>query len=1295
MADPLADVLNRINSDPLSAGVVAPPPEVNMPKSGIMEALKQFRPQRGPVLLAGDPASLDREREFLGHMSQVPTDVASGAVGLYPFVNKMVNFLKGEGPTTSWPGAEPLDKAAGAIHDVGSDVGDAVAGKELNQSLLHGTPTSVVSNWARLVGSVVPAPELLATKFHALQAGVSEVNRTAGAALKGLEMLTPITLNRNSFGANAVIAGGLGAGLEGLIDANTPVDKVKQLADTKAAGALDVSAQGGTEAKPGVVQAGFSTGDPVADTAIGLGILGVAIAGTWKRDTVARILKGTASPFTGVGVDEASIVPKWTQMRQQAVDDGASLDKMLETLWKQEGLPNHKIAADYFAESRASRRGASINTQMQQLYNEGKLPNSSYTVVPVSDMSARYSALSTAQKDTAKWAALAQHELETRRILTGQVNSGMWSAHPNPFPAFNMMSKTSADLTAMVRAGRADLDVDRIVNDLFMVTRRFPDYLVEQRATSRAEANKWINANPFYAPTPLPQGAKHYNLRNVEPMGGLEDPGNPFKELPKYLDEMVRFAEGEKIRRDFLGEFTRAKMNGQPLADQIIGRTGQQLGTNASDRVVKWRDAYGNPMQAEVNDPVVRRALINASSPSTLQATAGGLAKLSRFFEGSTVGALSAATGHIFAPASMLYNTTFGAVKREPGMAFGWLDKLTQQITGGKVGMPGDWMTLSGDAAFRAGQGMLGVLAQRGARAIRDSIVTDGVFSRSIGPASATKIGDALENHFKNTWVYTLQKNGVLGPSSMMSVDPAKAYSKIASDLEKRGLMSQAGGLIGDIMHAISAAPAASIMAMNKGAPQWKINATIRDISGDPAKAGLYHGKVAEFGAGGVNATPWGNIFLQSLDSGIRAMGRHPGSVLMGMANGVAIPAVLMTIHNASLGPEYTDYQTNKRTPDRQASAMYLGIPGMPPEQGIELDIDPWLRPFKHVAETTALANLGLLDGTLFKKENAHYYQSLKDMVWGSQMGQHRQFSFDEGSTPRSILQQTFIPPLPPPVPAGAAAMGVKLRSYDEARPLNTKHTTGFSDADNGNPYATFMGRHVSPQMEEIVRSLGGTAVHNVLRTAMDWEQNVAANKAGEKDAYGNDISPAKRAGQAYVGRVKDSFKFATPLMGSFLAVTPSEEAGSTLIKQKMDGLKRLNDAFKSSTIPGGVSSDLIGNKRAGFQQPMGAGPVQATDPQMLQIGEEAGKLVQALQQQFSQKNQMLYQQRQSIQNSAKYSPDAKRAMLNMLSGQITDNNRNMLTDMERMEGVLSNQFGRVIRFEKLLAGKSMKDQPQ
>jgi hypothetical protein len=585
-------------------------------------------------------------------------------------------------------------------------------------------------------------------------------------------------------------------------------------------------------------------------------------------------------------------------------------------------------------------------------------------------------------------------------------------------------------------------------------------------------------------------------------------------------------------------------------------------------------------------------------------------------------------------------------------------------------------LTLAPDAAFRAAQGVSAVMAQRASRVLRDSVLSDGRLSKMLWPQSAQVVADSLSSYFKRSWVSELQQRGQLGPASLTTIDPAKRFLDAKAMLEGVGPLGQAGGLIGDILHAVSAAPAASLYAMNKSQPAWKTNKLAREFSGDPSKSGSFQSPVFRKIGGLTAVTPWGNIFLQANMRLAKAFKDNPTATTVGIFNSVALPAILATAHNATSGPEYTDYQYNVRSPDRQAGYIYVAIPGRPPEQGLEIPIDPVLRPFKHGSELLAGANLGLLDGTFFKPGNESAKVALQAVLG------HRQTAFGEGTVPQSIVQQSILPPVPPVASAIGAAAGVKIRSYVDSQDIKAGHG-GFESGEGKNPHRSFMGIHETAQMEEVVAAIGADAGRFIYNTMMDSGQ-----MAGEGKGIGK---IAGQTGNKVSQRVGDSTKYVSgPLFDSFQAISPSTEASAIEAKRRLDTFKKIETAYQDTTEKGAAAGNFIGSPKRGYTEGLGQAPTPAVDQGMLQLAEIVHRFSPQLNQEFLGTNKDLFALRSQVANSTSYSPQMKRALMNGYAEQIIDNNRAFLNRLEMIESNLSTHFGRQVKLDKIDLSKGI-----
>lgn len=1310
MGDSLADALNRVNADPQAA--VAPPVQPAKVPSALSNIARTLMLAVNPGSFVLDPDvqadPIGAMRTLASGVARVPTDIAAGAVGLPAAVDaiyKLGGSPLGEQPLGS--GGAALADASGnafeAVHGVGEKIGEAVAGKPVSDSLLHGTLPELATNWARTLGeAIIPVPAAAAAK---IKAGAEAFGTLGKAAVLGTEILTPLTITAKPsaklVAVNAAVAGSLGAGIEGLIDANTTVAQTKPLIDEKAKGTLDVAAQGGEEAQEHntrTIQAGF-TGDPTYDK-VGLAIAAAGFLGYYKRAALYDLVTNARRRMTGL---DASNPLHDTKMNDATAVDAQVFDRNVpmvksykDVLGNAPNMPKSQAneLGEKFAESIASRSGASVDTRLQSAYNYGSLPDSAVKINPISDWYTLYHTLEPAQQDLLSKALHSKREIDTWNIDKVR---------------FNLYDTGIRELEGYVTQALADPKVSHLYRDFLNTTRNLADYAGEQKRFSPAEVKMFTAKNPSFVPERLSdESARYLSQRNISMNGGyktFEELGNPAEYLPRYLDEVVRSTEGFKIKRDYMGMLAQQHNAGNSAARDLVGRTirgtpnGSPALPNASkDLYVHWRNAHGESRFTEIKDALVRKTLQDATNPTALQLSSGALSKLTRFYENASVGPLAVMGAQsIFALKSAGYNATFGAALRHPGTAVGWIDKYVQDLTkkantatGGKFpkfGVPGDVATFVPDMAYRMATNVGAVLSQRAGRVLHDSIVRGNPY---LGPRASKIAADTLDGIFQRSAVHELQQRGLLGPASAMSIDPAKGYQNAKQMLESRGIVLGAHSFVSDMLHAISSAPAMSLMAMNKKLPKWEQNAAIRNFSGDPAKSGAWRkadgGKGPNIGAAATSGTPWGNIALQATAQFGRNIRKNPHGAAMGIFNTIAVPAIGSVAWNATL-PDYVDPQTGKkmsysdyhfniRTPDKVGSSIYFGVPGLPPEQGIEIDwIDPLMRPFKMAAELLAAHHLGALDSTHQNPDHAPLFDGLRALTQHQDF-QNRFYTLGDNSVPKAIMNQSLLPPPHTALRIGGALLGQDVRSYGDSRAVDDKLRGGFSEGAGSNPEARLLGEHVPAQAEVMLRAIGSQAFGNILNTLVDAETRTRAGKPmGE--VVRQEVNAAKM-------RVADSTKAlgSGPLFDTFLAISPSMDASSTLVKQKLDGMQKLSDALQQSTLPGGSPQLMLGNKRIGFQDYTGTQPAGAPNLQMQQLAELATMKRKELMGNQEAQNKVLYDDIRSIRNSPEFSPEQRRAKINERALAIIDNNRAILQDLERYENVLSQQMGTPVKFD-------------
>ncbi len=1306
MADPLADVLNRVGTDPQTAQPAQP--HWTKQLANALGAVAQYgNPVTAPIAYAKellDGTFVQNERERVGQLSRIPADVVSGALSLPSLPNTIGRAFGGD---NSWLARhtiefENLNEAAENVNKVGKNVGEAIAGKPLTDSFIEGTPAELGASWSRLIaGAAIPISgswqAKLSSGLQKVSAGNAAVDAIASGAVKTMEVLTPLTLNPKAAALNIGVASALAPTLEMVVANHEQAKADIKAGSEQTKGAIDVAAQGAQEVRDAAtlktVQAGMLpgiTGDDTTDAVIGAGLLGTTILAQMKYNIAGRMLNGTKKALTSYDPNnplDKTNMGWYDLIQQQATNRNQTPETAIRKVLESQGVPQNVVEQRVTAikESNAMRTGASVDTRLRSFITEGELPDSVHRAGPLNDLYVRLGELDPLKQEKLRYAIISQMEIDNRRVGGS---------------AIHLFNTADADLRAYVQAAKSDPATAQIFDDAFATTRVLHNYMGEQARMSAVELREFQRLHPNFMPTTITaKGGRWLSNEKSGRFTGLEtfdELGDPMKLLPQYVDEVVRSTEGQKIRRDFFTEFMQAKGRNDPYARDMIGRTLVTEPPDSSEgKFVHWRNARGENRWTEVHDAAVRNSLKDATNPSALQMHKG-LGTAARWYEQGAVGTAAALTGNIFAPKSYLYARTFGSVFRPEGIATSPLDKLVQHLSSGKFGAPEPFTALPQDI-FNMVNGVAAVFYQRGAMALRNGVIraqSGGRNSLSVlpgvtmGPHTAQAAADGLTTLYKRTGAYELQQRGLLGPGTFGSVDPALSYRRAETVLRSNGLLGatkEGVTFVSDILHAITSAPAVTTLQLNRGAGKAKVSNAIRTMSGDPGASGAFRNAAGL--AKTVNTVPWGNIFLQSGFRMINGFKKNPTGAVAGIMSTAIFPEVASGLWNATLGPEFSDYQYTRRSPDLQASSVYIGIPGRLPEEGVEIPIDPWLRPFKHMGGLLFASHAGLLDGTFFSKDNGVIQKAAADAVW------HRQLGFSDGTVPRAIFDQTFSPPVPGPLVALGSLGGLDVKSWTNVRQKNDKNTTGFGEG-TGPKGNMFLENHGWGVLDDLMRGVFAQSGGNVYTMLDETLTRRFSGDMGRNESNQSWKESAKQGVTANIAqKLKDSGRmFGTgSLFDSTLAISPSAEAAGVLVKEKLDGLRKLQEAYAASTLPGGTQQTVIGDKKRGYQQYPGVGPLTGQDQTMDVIGREATRIYRELSTAYGGIKGDMFTKRQSIANSSQYSPQLKRYLMNEIADDIIQLDRRMLTDIERHEAVISQQLGVPVKFDRPNLNKGSK----
>lgn len=1176
----------------------------------------------------------DVSKDLATVIPRVAANVASAPFDIYGLAGRGLDWATGGRVTL--PGTEGAQEISQTIHEPVQQFAEGLTGKPINESLISGTPSELAASWSTLaLSSILKAPTAITRQvdagINALEAGKGVAAKTGEIATKSLEMLSPVLLREPTplvAAGNVAVPAALGVTLDALFPNKQNLDEAaKSSTDTAISGAQTAS-QSVDAVKP--VNASLATGNWWIDGTV-LGVGAVAALAAMKRDAFDRVL-------IGMGQKEKTGLNAVDALRTQYVDRGVPLKETYGDLMQRTQGANAKMYSDIFANRVDSSQGSAIDTKLLSVYKDGEIPGSAIRLMPPTDFYNKLRVADTPTIDTIK------ANLDTPRA--------QWTA--------------------------LQPEVQSAVREFDGITQRMIDYAAEQRYYSPKRALELQAMTPHEAMTTMMEGERYVKELRKQNLPLKTD---PLDVLPRFIESTIRKVEWNKVQNIYTTALRDAADNGDALAQKILGRRDIALGKSNRDTTVMYRDHNGIIRTQEFNDALVRDAFMNGMNISKLHAVGGLMARGARGFEQSATGVIATAAMQPFAQTAALYNAIFGGALRERGTYAGYIDRALQEA-GFKFGLPGD-PTLILDSAWRALQGFGAISAKRVADTLHNSIVSGGIISNAMTPNGAQNVATALSNMYKRSWVSHFQQQGLLGPAAMegINADVGIKYvqNRLATAKVPFSVARDTYGFVKDILHAVSSSPGASIYMLNKNLPADLRARAVREFAGDPARAGAFRGGVGSTLAHGTSWTPWGNIFIQSTDKFARAVAKDPLSAAVGMSVSVGIPTISAALWNASLGEEYANYQYNQRNPDRQASSIYIGLPGLAPEQGLEFPIDPLMRPFKLGMELLAGLHLGLMDGSLFDPANEGLKSAYTEMV------RNRWLSMGDSSVASSVVSQTLIPPVMPPISAGAALMGKNLRNYGEVQEIHSRNNNGFTESDARDPTRTMLGLPESSVAESVVRALGANAGAMAYNMVLDTSKRIQEEKPIVKNMWQTLKLGASDSGKAVSGA----------LFGSFASVSPAQDSSSKLVSEKVKGLKQLSQAFQAVTSQGALTGgEVIGNKKQGYQEFLGGNmAILPNDPKMLVLSQMAQIYLRQVQDQFLTPNNTLYQQRNSIQASTEYSPERKRAHMNMIGEEIVARNRQLLQVLQQFESAVSSTIGAPIKLDKIKIGEDINSQ--
>lgn len=863
----------------------------------------------------------------------------------------------------------------------------------------------------------------------------------------------------------------------------------------------------------------------------------------------------------------------------------------------------------------------------------------------------------------------------------------------NFYDPANGIGKIAKDLDAQIRQDMANPDVAHLYNSYRDVTRKMMDYMLEQGAIPKKEHTDMIKKHPSFFP--VRKDGKHLSALELSSNAGRLIRGDPLTELYPYIEEVVRSVANTKLKTAFVEDVMTRAARGDVRATQLLGRTDiriDQINDHNRDKLTIYRDsATAKARTAEFRDPMVRYALSGDAGTAAIRMQEGIMKWFfapARLTEAVNTGPMTAFVGSPFAPIGAAYSTVGVLMNRPAGSAAGLADKLVQDLnllgrnsSGISRGFRGD-PTFVGQVGVQMAMGITSILAKNAGAAL-ENVVKSSWMQGHTSAASLDALGKSMSNYYKASTIGQMERAALQGGATP-TVTRSAATMK---DLEN-GLTWTAKGSAGwqvtrnfvhDILGAIGNAPQAAYYKQNKGRmPEEYLNTYTRNILGDPTKSGLGKSRLGIGIIGATGMSSWGNVAVQSVAALGEAAKKNPLGTTMALINTVALPTILITNWNATMGGlEAVRYQYLGRTADQTAGSNYVFIPGQPVENGLEWPIDQPVRWAKVMVDTLYGVQMGLKDGSLWNEKNKDMLDAFIDAA------KTRYYSGLSSDAMNSALGQV-LPPIPSFVNWATAALGYEQigRTYvDQPTRMIPNKMAGASESTSKHIDNKWFGKSVSAEFEAIFNNIGGQVARAFSDTFTSTFQG-AKEGLSSSDMWKDNLWSEDRS--RFGMRVDKSTRMVSGLWGAATTISPSQEAISKSLEEQRGGLMKLGAASNQLRSALGAGETMTGARNRGADVLTGPGPVPFKDKEMKELGHRAEYFLNHYNIYYAGRLKSLYNERNSAQSSEKLTPKMKQQMVNGISREITAMNEKALSAVEQWKWQNSKLYNRDIDLRRI-----------
>lgn len=525
----------------------------------------------------------------------------------------------------------------------------------------------------------------------------------------------------------------------------------------------------------------------------------------------------------------------------------------------------------------------------------------------------------------------------------------------------------------------------------------------------------------------------------------------PMDAMAAYMSFFIPYGNANRLRMQFLENALAS-----PNAD--IRGSVRKLKQGASDYdpekiVTYYKD--GERIRVEVADPALIHAL-KFSPASAKYPLFNAWRQTKQMF---TTGIMAP----LFASTALLREGVLASVQRPVGRQMGYIDKGLQYVSGGRIGFRGDLTSIAA-GVFNIPRDLVPRAMLAFSDEIHSSLMAgNSTFWNGIDKLAGKGTSLAMADRMRNAYITSMR--GML--DSYGGYNVGMTADSIAKSKKVLDVASQAWtAKFGESSLGAWKSYRAAIESMNNAArlafwsQNWKPTMDIRQQKRLAVDTRELSGNLTLRGSGPLKAElrkPQGfpekarqgftqlfnrafpqtaltetslyyNPMVQGLSRFAKSFHGDATGTAVGLMNALTVPAVAGVVVAAHLDSDdvqgYMDYMFNRRPEWMKASSMYFPIPGLPPEQGLEIPISPDMGVIAYMQQSMMDQLFSQIDvnPTVQKMGSRAKFLSPQDMI--------RRKPMDEAAKQMwNAVGNVIGISVPVPIAVGGALMGKKFFS--------------------------------------------------------------------------------------------------------------------------------------------------------------------------------------------------------------------------------------------------------------------------